>query len=266
MILPEIVAVGIYNSAVRMKNKKISAARTVTMYEIELPIEAGGESFIDKEKRPISPDTMVCAKPGQVRHSRFPYKCYYIHMVVNDPYLCEILSAIPSFVPQENTEKYKKLFARMCRHYDMAPEEDCVLLGSLVLELIYTLSRDSERFLRLENGKSNHAKMIETTLTYIKEHLTEDLSLGTVADKMSFSPIHFHNSFRAATGKTLREYVEEKRVAKATHLLMTTDRNLTEIAYECGFSSQAYFSFVFKRRMGTTPREYVKKMAGRYEN
>ncbi len=265
MVLPDIVAVGIYNSAVRMKNKKVSASRTVTMYEIELPIEAGGESFIDKEKRPISPDTMVCAKPGQVRHSRFPYKCYYVHMMVNDPYLREILSGIPSFIPQENTEKYKKLFVRMCRHYETALAEDSVLLGSLVLELIYTLYRDSERYLRLENGKSSHAKMIEATLTYIKEHLTEDLSLNAVADKMSFSPIHFHNCFRAATGKTLRDYVEENRVAKAVNLLVSTDKNLTEIAYACGFSSQAYFSFVFKRRMGVAPREYAEKMAQRYE-
>ncbi len=265
MILPEIVAVGIYNSAVHMKNKKISANRTVTMYEIELPLEEGGESFIGKERRAISPLTMVCAKPGQVRHTRFPYKCYYIHMIVRDDALCEMLNRIPHFISMESTEKHRQLFARMCRHYDTALTEDTVLLGGLVLELIYTLSKDSARYLRLEKRKSNHEKMIEDTLVYIKEHLTEDLSLQTVAEKMSFSPIHFHNCFRASTGKTLRDYVEEKRVARAINLLVSTNQNLTEIAYECGFSSQSYFSFVFKRRMGFTPREYAEKVAKRYE-
>lgn len=208
---------------------------------------------------------MVCAKPGQVRHTRFPYKCYYIHMIVRDETLCEMLSHIPHFIPMESTDKYRALLVRMCRHYDTALAADSVLLSGLLLELIYTLSRDSARYLRLENKKSNHEKMIEDTLTYIKEHLTEDLSLRTVSEKMSFSPIHFHNCFRASTGKTLRDYVEEKRVAKAVNLLVSTNKNLTEIAYECGFSSQSYFSFVFKRRMGAAPREYAEKMAQKYE-
>ncbi|MBO5652757.1 MAG: helix-turn-helix transcriptional regulator [Clostridia bacterium] len=264
MLLPEIVAVGVYHSAVSMKNKKISPNRRVTMYEIELPIEEGGESFIDKERHPISPFTMVCGKPGQVRHTHFPYKCYYVHMVVSDPFLCEMLGRIPSFIPLKNTESYRLLFERMCRHSETATAEDSVLLSGLVLELIYTLSRDSARLLRQERGKSNE-KVIEATLEYIKTHLTEDLSLQTVAEKMSFSPIHFHNCFRASTGKNLREYVEEKRIAKAIGLLLTTQKNLTEIAYECGFSSQAYFSYVFKRRMGSTPREYTRRMAERYE-
>ena len=265
MLLPEIVAVGIYHSAVRMKNKKVSSNRRVTMYEIELPIEEGGDSFIDGEKRAVSPTTMVCAKPGQVRHTRFPYRCYYVHMIVNDPFLRQTLEQIPSFIPLEKTEKYKKLFVGMCRHGDAATAEEEMILGSIVLELIYTLSRDSARFLRLERGKANHEKVIEATLTYIKEHLNEELSLQKLSALMSFSPIHFHNCFRASTGKTLRDYVEERRIAAAIELLVGTEKNLTEIAYECGFSSQAYFSFVFKRRMGIPPREYVKKMAKKYE-
>jgi len=45
---------------------------------------------------------------------------------------------------------------------------------------------------------------------------------------------------------------------------MTTDHTLTEIAFDCGFSSQSYFSYVFKRRIGKTPREYIQEINSRY--
>ena len=57
----------------------------------------------------------------------------------------------------------------------------------------------------------------------------------------------------------LREYIEEQRIKKAIGRLISTDKPLTQIAYECGLSSQAYFSCVFKRKMKLTPREYAKK-------
>jgi AraC-like DNA-binding protein len=63
----------------------------------------------------------------------------------------------------------------------------------------------------------------------------------------------------------LREFVEEQRLQKAINLLISTDMTLSEIAYECGFSSQSYFSSVFKQKMKITPREYAKKIQQKYE-
>lgn len=80
------------------------------------------------------------------------------------------------------------------------------------------------------------------------------------------SPIHFHNCFKSAVGKTLHEYVEEQRIKVAVNLLLTTDLTLTQIAFQCGFSSQSYFSYVFKRKMQTTPRKYVEQLNNLYES
>ena len=63
----------------------------------------------------------------------------------------------------------------------------------------------------------------------------------------------------------LREYVEEQRIKKAIHLLMSTEYSLTQIAFACGYSSQSYFSYVFKRRMKKTPREYIRELYNQYE-
>ena len=71
--------------------------------------------------------------------------------------------------------------------------------------------------------------------------------------------------FKASTGKNLREFVEAQRIKKAIELLISTQMTLTQIAYESGFSSQSYFSYVFKRYTGVTPREYAQEVYSKYE-
>ena len=135
-------------------------------------------------------------------------------------------------------------------------------LFSIVLILTIRACIHADQVHRKHRRK--HLLMDELFL-YIREHLTEDFSLENVSGSMSVSPIHFHNTFKTATGKTLRDYVEEQRIKKSINMLLTTNFSLTQIAYECGFSSQSYFSYVFKRRMKVTPREYTKEIHSKYE-
>lgn len=265
IILPEIISIGIYNSEIAVKNKTITNNRKTTMFEIEIPIENGGISYINSETNPIHTNMIICAKPGQIRHTKLPFKCYYIHMIVNKGELYDFLMNIPNFIKTDKYEKYFEIFVKICEHYDTALEIDEIILHSRILEIIYLLSKDSRNLFRREGIKSSNYKAIEKVISFIKENLTSDLSLETMASYAGFSPIHFHNCFKASTGKTLREYVEEQRIKKAANMLVTTDSKLTEIAYECGFSSQSYFSYAFKRKMHLTPREYAKEVFARYE-
>ena len=98
MIMPEIVEVGIYNSLVVAKNIRASKERRTTTFEIELPIEEGGVSYIDSSSKHIKTNMIICAKPGQVRHTRFPFKCYYVHVNVEDSGLYDTLIKIPVFL------------------------------------------------------------------------------------------------------------------------------------------------------------------------
>ncbi len=266
MILPEIESIGIYNSQIKAKNIKVSKHRKAAMFEIELPIESGGVSYIDSKSTPITPDTIICAKPGQVRHTKFPFKCYYVHMTLQSGILYDILKNTPDFFKTENSDTYRRIFKDLKKHHNTFTKNDAIILQSLILELIYTISRDQPGSLSDQKAKTHpHRPAIERVLSYIKANLTEDLSLEKMAQFAHLSPIHFHNSFKSAVGKTLRNYVEEQRLKKAIDLLETTDYSLTKIAFECGFSSQSYFSYTFKRRMNKTPREYIREINSKYE-
>lgn len=264
MVLPEIVAAGIYNSQLVVRNTPVSKNRRTSMFEIELPMENGGISYIGDSSMPITPNMVICAKPGQSRHTKFPFKCYFVHMILHSDVLYDTLMQTPDIFETDNAETYKRIFARMVKYYN-SPADNEIILQSLVLELIDTIRRDTSVFAKQNSHSNVTALRIEAAVKYIKENLTEDLTLEKVAKQVALSPIHFHNSFRTAVGKTLREYVEEQRIKKAIHLLMSTEYSLTEIAFACGFSSQSYFSYVFKRRMRKTPREYIRELYDKYE-
>lgn len=264
MQLPKIVSVGIFNSLTVRKNVKISNNRKATMFEIELPIENSGISYIENHSLAIKDNIIICAKPGQTRHTHFPFKCYFVHLIVKSGVLCDILTSLPDFIEVTNRDKYGKIFEKLNEYHNTPYENDEIILQSLVLELIYNLSRDAKKQLNKQNTSNNY-DVIENAVKFITENLTEELTLEAISARFNLSPIHFHNIFKVAVGSTLRDYVEEQRIKKAVNMLISTELSLTEIAFECGFSSQSYFSFVFKRRMKTTPRQYVKKLYSQYE-
>lgn len=265
LVLPEIVSVGIYHSKVAEKSRKISKNRKTTMFEIEMPLEEGGVSYINQEEMPIRPGLIICAKPGQMRHTKFPFKCLYIHMIVREGILYDELIQMQNYIETNEAERCFAILEKLSSYTVESVDYDMIRMQSLVLELISFLIQTEKKRTYCEQIKSNHYASIEQAMRYIDEHFDSDLSLNVIAEQVGFSPVHFHNVFKASTGKTLRAYVEERRIQKAVNLLLTTDQTLTQIAYACGFSSQSYFSYAFKRKMHLTPRDYVKAVVKRYE-
>ena len=186
-------------------------------------------------------------------------------MAVRDELLYEKLINLPDFFIPENVDKVREIFKKLLKKNNSFNENDEIIIQSLVLELIYILNQYGGKKGRNSALRNKSVLSIEKALKYIDENLTEDLSLENVAKTVPLSPVHFHNLFKKLMGKTLREYVEDKRIKKAIELFETTDKTLTQISYECGFSSQSYFSYVFKRKMGKTPRIYMKDIYDRYE-
>lgn len=239
--------------------------RHVSVFELEFPLEEGGISYIDDGSREITGNYVIAAKPGQLRHTRLPYRCAFIHLIVREGTLYDMLSRLPDYIEIGKDPRIPEIFRELAGEYDIGSEADTVAITGLSLELIFHLSRIA--------GKQTAKKAlghlpygaVERAIDYIGKNLGASLTLENVASYVSFSPVYFHSVFRSATGKTLRDYVEEQRIKKATALLSGSEMTLTEIAYECGFSSQSYFSYAFKRRMKMPPRQYMKKRAEEYE-
>jgi AraC family transcriptional regulator len=113
----------------------------------------------------------------------------------------------------------------------------------------------------MKNGDS-----IQRSIDYIEEHLTEDIFLDELADLTFFSKYHFHRMFKLESGKTVMEYIRERRLSQATYELAYSSKTINEIAYSFGFHSQDAFDKAFKRIYGISPNEYRKSMILRFSN
>ena len=262
--LPKIVYIGYYNTDVALPGKSITDWRSVTMFEIELPDIESGVSYIDDDSRPIAPDMIICAHPGQTRRSRLPFKCYFIHMIVEGGILYDMLSSVPTYLKPKNIDTYRRIFEGLYKHNESTSQIDEVAMQGLILELIYTLYSDSETKRTSDGAKSRCDEVVSRAIGFIEANLTEPLSLTDIAREIGFSPVYFHKIFKASTGLTLRKFVENEKIKRASTLLVTTNMPLSQIAIECGFSSQSYLNYAFKRKMGMTPREYAKASSEKY--
>ena len=186
-------------------------------------------------------------------------------MTLGEGALYDILMNAPNYILLDNKDRYREIFEKLISFYDTGLDRDNIILQGLILELVYLISGEGNKNGVGDKIKKNTEDVINKVIKYIDENLTSRLDLATLSEYASFSPIHFHNCFKASTGMTLREYVEDRRIRKAVNLLVGTDLTLSEIAYECGFSSQSYFSFAFKKKMNATPREYAKEVYKRYD-
>ena len=63
---------------------------------------------------PVTKSLILCAKPGQVRHTHLPYKCFYIHTVVHEGLLYDTLMRLPNFIECANPNRIRNLFERIC--------------------------------------------------------------------------------------------------------------------------------------------------------
>jgi two-component system response regulator YesN len=92
----------------------------------------------------------------------------------------------------------------------------------------------------------------------------QDISLHTVASHVGISPNHLSTVFAQETGENFIEYLTRVRIERAKQLLASTTIKSADIAHETGFSDPHYFSFIFRKNTGLSPREYRggKKQGG----
>ncbi len=94
-----------------------------------------------------------------------------------------------------------------------------------------------------------------------KNYADQNTSLTTVADVVCLSPNHFSTIFSQECKTTFIEYLTNVRIENAKRLIKESDMKGYDIAYECGFSDPHYFSYIFKKNTGLSPREFKSSVS-----
>ncbi len=104
------------------------------------------------------------------------------------------------------------------------------------------------------------SKPIMDAVHYIDNHLDRKISLLEISQHANINDSHLSRQFKKETGKTVTEYINEKKILRAKYYLENTNHSITEVSVMCGFENHNYFSKIFKEKTGYTPREYQKNI------
>lgn len=102
----------------------------------------------------------------------------------------------------------------------------------------------------------HYSVIIRKALTYINTDLCADLRLNVLAEMLNVNASYLSTLFKKEVGMTLTDYVNKSRVEHAQKLLLCTDLPIKSIAQQCGIPDIYYFTRLFKRITGTTPKVY----------
>ena len=124
-------------------------------------------------------------------------------------------------------------------------------------DIIHISNIDS--FTKYKDFDNDKTKLFNKVKSYITDNLKEDLNLESIAHNFNLSPYYFSRTFKEVMGCKLTDYINTIRIKKAKELLIENKMSIKEIGYTVGYSDPNYFSKVFKKYEGYSPKEYKFK-------
>lgn len=158
-------------------------------------------------------------------------------------------AALPLFQAMEQASPYRRLL--------------------LLLQLLELMLADSEACalsstLYANSGKQEYAvKKLDRVIEYIYENYTNDLNAQELARLAHMSTNHFHRFFKKRTEKTLTEFINQLRIAKACKLLITQQSPISAISDQCGFNNLSNFNRRFLQLKGIQPSQFRQRFRGK---
>lgn len=104
----------------------------------------------------------------------------------------------------------------------------------------------------------DYDSFINRATDFIDENLASPLGVKELCARLFVSKNYLYKSFRSFFGKTVNEYIADRRVRRAAELLLSSSKSALEIAADVGVENYTYFTKLFKRKMGFSPSQYRK--------
>lgn len=135
-----------------------------------------------------------------------------------------------------------------------------LLTKAYFFELIIYLIR-CQRYTHNINQKTNLSNItIGEIVNFIENNYSRQLTLPEIAAQFGISESSLTKKIKIFTNMTFKEYLTKTRIEEAKSLLISSEKSITEIAYECGYNNSNFFGDVFKKAVGMSPSSYRKML------
>lgn len=119
-----------------------------------------------------------------------------------------------------------------------------------------------ELIYRVQDNKKTTNNMVDDVILFMRNHITQQLSLEELAVQFKYSPSRFSNIFKTATGYSPMAYFIQLKIQQSCQLLELTNLKIYAIAQQCGYEDPFHFSKLFKKIMHLSPEQYRSVQKG----
>lgn len=242
-------------------------------YELMIPLSAGVSHFVEGTRYDLEPYDVVLLAPSVLHQSVYPPGPPSDRLVagfrppVSGPFgeeLQRVLSAFESPCPilRLSPENRRCLFAPLNGIFSLQEGKEPVpelAVHAGFLQFLLALYRLRGENLYVAASHPGAEGKIYAVCHYLHTHYREEISLPSLAAAFFMSPYYLSRRFREVTGYTVTRYLQLTRVRNAQVLLLHSDRSITAVAEEAGFSSFSQFNRVFRSVCGMPPSAYRQK-------
>lgn len=155
-----------------------------------------------------------------------------------------------------NLSRIQYIFRELLDEYQ--GENNELLIQALLCELFIILDRKKEITDKItENSASS--KRLSDVISFINKNYNSEITLSDTAKHFFIHPTYLSRIFKDDIGLSFSDYLRKFRIKKSVELLYSTDKNITEIAFDVGFNSTNHFCKTFRAVMGLSPLQYRKQ-------
>lgn len=161
------------------------------------------------------------------------------------------------------------LFSDISRQYPTVLEENYEKIveeirASNNLNTLYALMQQVLAEVKNKPKIKKYSESVSQAVERIEQGYLEELNLKTVADELHLNPSYLGQIFKKETKRSFSQYLNQVRTKHAQKLLLYTDDTINEISEKVGFNNTNYFSKMFKKLNGITPKEFREQYQSNY--
>lgn len=264
MKFPEILIIGngTWHNSRRLKK---TSTRFVLTYELEYHKKTYGEMIINDVTYSVEKDTITFNRPGDIKSNRFTITStaeteFFYFIVASDEKSTSfnrILENIPPHICAN--DKIKALWSKLQEFIADKSEAISEMQAHLQLLLLLAyLSKKGQSTLYTHSSPSQNQRALFEATRYMREHLTENLSVNDIAAHIGYSQSHFNHLFKTYTQHTPHSYYISLKILEAKYMLLNTNKTVAQISDELAFGKTSQFSNAFKKECHMTPGEFRK--------
>lgn len=250
----------------RMKTRDLfETRRDKGRKDYQLLYIASGKShfFIDGKEHIVTAGHMVIFHPDEPQHYKY-YKedrtsVYWVHFTGSQvEKILEHYNIIrgEKIIYSGTSPDFQWLFGQIIQELQLCRKQYDEML-TLLLRNIFILIRRSLEINK--NFTDTMEKEVSYAIYYFRDNFNKEINVDEYAQSLNISVSWFIRCFRQITGMTPLQYVINLRISNAQMLLETSDYTISQIAESVGYENALYFSRLFHKQTGISPKEYRKK-------